>query len=53
MLASSTTATGITIAAMPSLLCSSQILVGKELGQSIPTVVHTVPELPQLTKEIE
>ena len=35
-----------TIAAMPSLLCSSQILVGWELGQSIPTVVHTVPELP-------
>ena len=42
MLASSTTATGITIAAMPSLLCGSQILVGWELGQSILTVVHTV-----------
>ena len=34
-----------TIAA--SLLCRLQILVGLEFGQSIPTVVHTVPELPQ------
>ena len=38
---------------MPSLLCSSQILVGWELGQSIPTVFHTVPELSLWTEEIE
>ena len=31
-----------TIAAMPSLLCRLQILVGLEFGQSILTVVHTV-----------
>ena len=43
----------ITIAAMPSLLCSLQILVGWELGQSIPTVFHTVPELSLWTEEIE
>ena len=41
------------IAAMPSLLCSLQILVGWELEQSIPTVVHTVPELLLCTKGIE
>ena len=35
----------ITIAAMASLLCRLQILVGLEFGQSIPTVVHTVREL--------
>ena len=44
---------GRTIAAMLSLLCSSQILVGWELGQSIPTVVHTVPELSLWTKGTE
>ena len=35
-----------TIAAMPSLLCRLQILVGWELAQSIPTVVHTVRSIP-------
>ena len=35
-----------TIAAMPSLLCRLQILVRWELEQSIPTVFHTVSELP-------
>ena len=34
-----------TIASMPSPLCRSQILIGSELGQYIPTVVHTVREL--------
>ena len=38
---------------MPSLLCRLQILVGWELEQSIPTVVHTVQELPLWTKGIE
>ena len=42
-----------TIAAMPSLLCRLQILVWWELEQSIPTVVHTVPELLLWTKGIE
>ena len=35
----------LTIDAMPSMLCSSQILFKSEFGQSIPTVVHTVREL--------
>ena len=43
----------LTIAAMPSLLCRLQILVGWELEQCIPTVVHTVPELSLWTKGIE
>ena len=34
-----------TIASMPSPLCRSQILIGSEFGQYIPTVVHTVREL--------
>ena len=38
---------------MPSLLCRSQILIGSEFGQYIPTVVHTVRELQLWTKEIE
>ena len=42
-----------TIAFMPSLLCRSQILIGSEFGQYIPTVVHTVQELQLWTKEIE
>jgi hypothetical protein len=38
---------------MPSLLCRLQTWVGWELEQSIPTVVHTVPELSLWTKGIE
>ena len=41
------------IAAMASLLCRLQILVGLEFGQSIPTVVHTVRELQLCTKGIK
>ena len=41
-----------TIASMPSLLGRSQILIGSEVGQYIPTVVHTVWELQLWTKEI-
>ena len=42
-----------TIASMPSLLCRSQISIGSEFGQYIPTVVHTVRELQLWSKEIE
>ena len=42
-----------TIAAMASLLCRLQILVGLEFKQSILTVVHTVRELQLWTKNIE
>ena len=38
---------------MPSLLCRLQILVGWELEQSIPIIVHTVPELSLWSKRIE
>ena len=38
---------------MPSLLCRSQISIGSEFGQYIPTVVHTVRELQLWTKEME
>ena len=43
----------ITIASMPSLLCRSQISIGSQFGQYIPTVVHTVRELQLWSKEIE
>ena len=41
------------IASMPSLLCRSQILIGLVFRHYILTVVHTVRELQQWTKEIE
>ena len=41
------------MATMPLLICRLQILVRLELGQSIPNVVHTVPELQLWTKGIE
>ena len=43
----------LTIAALASLLCRLQILVGLEFGQSILTVVHTVRELQLWNKGIE
>ena len=43
----------VTKASMPSLLCRSQISIGSEFGQYIPTVVHTVRELQLWSKEIE
>ena len=42
-----------TKASMPSLLCRSQISIGSQFGQYIPTVVHTVRELQLWSKEIE